>query len=350
MEQRDVAALARKLRVLRLDRWPDRRLTQQDVADALGVALSSVSSWESTKSVKVPPALRIADYATLFSTPRSVDGARPRLLREDELTDAERAERERLAAELEQLRTVAVGDDSESTADAAPRSLWHFPDGGPVRIICGHMRDRSPYASARNHNYMQLTAYKDIDALVELFGHVRAENPESNVGFDLATRLESEDLRSHLVLLGSAASNEAVQRVARLIDLPFRQVTEPEIENGEVFELKDSSSTRFRPELVDDGGMLLEDVGMFFRTPNPYNISRTLTLCSGVFTRGVYGAVSFLTDSELRDKNNKVLDDLFAGASTFGLLMRVPILDHATGTPDLRRAKTILYEWSEAAD
>jgi transcriptional regulator with XRE-family HTH domain len=347
MVQRDAAALARRLRLLRRDRWPDRRLTQQAVADALGVALSSVSSWENTKSVKAPPAFRIADYATFFATPRSIDGDRPRLLAEDELTDAERAERDRLVTELEQLRAAAVGDSAEPT-EGFPRSLWHFPDGGPVRIICGPVEDQPPYASIRNHNYMQLTAYRDLDALVELFGHVRVANPDSIVRFDLATRLESDDLRSHLVLLGSPVSNEAVDRVIRLTDLPVRQVTEPEID-GEVFELVSSPSTRLRPEFLGDDpkSELIEDVGMFYRAPNPYNMSRTLTLCSGVFTRGVYGAVRILTDRELCEENEAALASLFGDASTFGLLMRVPIFDQATGTPDLQLPRTILSHWSE---
>jgi transcriptional regulator with XRE-family HTH domain len=347
MDQRDGAALARRLRRLRLD----RRLTQQDVATAFGVALSSVSSWESTKSVKAPPVFRIADYATLFATPRSVDGDRPRLLAEHELTDDERTERDRLVGELEQLRAAAVGGSAEP-GGGLPQTLWHFPDGGPVRIICGQVADRPRYASARNHNYMQLTAYRDIDALVELFGHVRVENPHSDVGFELAPRLESDDLRSHLVLIGSAASNEAVDRVARLIDLPVRQITDPEIENGEVFEVIDKPSTQFRPKFLDDDptGELVEDIGMFYRAPNPYNMSRTLTLCSGVFTRGVYGAVRFLTDSELREENESVLAGLVGDASAFGLLMRVPIIDHATGSPDLRLPITILHKWSEGSD
>jgi transcriptional regulator with XRE-family HTH domain len=343
MVQRDAAALARRLRLLR----QDRRLTQQAVADALGVALSSISSWESTKSVKAPPAFRIAHYATFFATSRSIDGDRPRLLTEDELTEDERAERDRLMTELEQLRAAAVGDGAEPT-ESLPRSLWHFPDKGPVRIICGPVDDLPPYASVRHHNYMQLTAYRDLDALVELFGHVRVENPDSDVRFDLATRLESDDLRLHLVLIGSAAHNEAVDRVIRLTDLPVRQLTEPEIENGEVFELVDSPSTRFRPKFLDNDpkSKLIEDVGMFYRAPNPYNMSRTLTLCSGVFTRGVYGAVRILTDRELCDENEMALASMFGDASTFGLLMRVPILDQATGTPDLQLPRTILHHWS----
>jgi len=343
----DAVALATRLRALRRARWSDRPLTQQEVAAGLGVALSSISSWESTKSTKLPPAARLADYATFFATRRSLAGEGPRLLPDSELTAAERAERDQLAGELERLRARATGE-GRAAPPGRTRSTWHFPDGGPVRIICGQVGQRPPFSSAHHPNYMQLTAYRDLDALVELFGHVRAENPGSNVGFELATRLESDDLRSHLVLLGSAASNDAVARVIRLIDLPVRQLDDPAISNGEVFELADGQGTRLRPVFIEDdpAGELSEDVGMFFRAPNPYHVSRTLTICSGVFTRGVYGAVRFLTDNDGRAENEAVLAGLVGDATTFGLLMRVPILDHATGTPDLRHPRSIIHLWS----
>lgn len=349
MARHDPTALARRLRQLRAERWPEKRVTQQHVAGALGVALSSVSSWENPKSAKIPPASRLADYAVFFATPRSLERAEPRLLMAEELTDQERSERDQLAAELEQLRAAAVGEASEETA-SRPRSLWHFPDGGPVTLICGALKNRPPSASAKNHNYMQLTAYADVDALVELFGHVRAQNPQADVGFELADRLESDDLRTHLVMLGGTGLNAATWRTANLVDLPVKQVPDPTITDGEVFQLVDDTSTLFRPKFIGNNpkGEVTEDVGLFFRTPNPFNSARTLTLCSGVFTRGVYGAVRLLTDIEFRDHNHAELAKLFGDSSTFGLLMRVPTLEHATSTPDLRNPASVLYSWSKA--
>lgn len=343
MNQRDATALARRLRALRRE----RRLTQHDVASALGVAVSSVSSWESTTSLKPPPAARLQEYAVLFAR----EGV-PRLVSPDELTSAERAERDRLAVELDRLRVAAV-DEPADLGGGTPRSLWHFPDGGPIRIICGRVSEPPAYIKARNHNYLQLSAYADIDALVELYGQLRAENPLSNVGFDLATRLEPDDLRSHLVLLGSTSMNPAARRAASLVvALPVHQVDDPAIADGEVFELTDGTGRRFVPRFVEDDPTeaVEEDVGLFFRTPNPYNVDRTLTICSGVFTRGVFGSVRFLTDRVLSHENEAVLAGLFGAATTFGLLMRVPVYEHATGTPDLRNPGSILYPWSKGPD
>lgn len=347
--QPDTTGLARRLRELRKEHWPDRPLTQRDVATALGVGLSSVSSWENPNSAKIPPPPRLASYATLFATRRSIkDGIHP--LNEKELTEEERSERDRLAAELQQLRLTALGESTELSEDG-PRSPFHWPDGGPIRLICGTLAGPPPYAVGRHPNYMQLASYADIDAMVELFGHLRSENPKSDVRFNLARRTESDDLKAHLILFGSRALNQMTEGIASLVDLPVRQVSDPDIEDGEVFETINGESHRFRPKFADNSpeGHLVEDIGMFFRTVNPNNVTRTLTICSGVFTRGVYGAVRLLTDIELRGANQLQLLKMFGDAHTFGILMRVRVFDHATTTPDLRNPVTVLHQWSTAS-
>jgi hypothetical protein len=92
--------------------------------------------------------------------------------------------------------------------------------------------------------------------------------------------------------------------------------------------------------------VVVEDVGLFLRTANPHYSTRTLTVCSGVFTRGVYGAVRCLTDRGLRGENSEYLRRRFADVETFGLLMRVQVADHAVPTPDLRVEKNRLFEFS----
>lgn len=341
----DSTALPRRLRELRKQCWPDRPLTQQELADAFGVVLSNISSWESHTTQKVPPPSRLAQYARFFATRRSLEPA-IRLLPDDELNDAERAERDRLAAELEQLRGAALGITTGSQRERS-RSLWRFPDDGPVRIICGPNAQPPTFASAEYHNYVQLSSYADLDALVELHGHVRRENPESDVQYELASRLEDDDLPAHLVLLGSAWVNSATKRIASLVNLPVRQVDDPQLKTGEIFETVGEKPQYFRPRFVDGDPekAVIEDVGMFFRAPNPNNVARTLTICSGVFTRGVYGAVRFLTDGVMREENHWQLATIFGDANSFGLLMRVRVFDHATSTPDLRRRETILFQW-----
>ncbi|MGH3479825.1 MAG: hypothetical protein ACRDQD_23680 [Nocardioidaceae bacterium] len=308
-----------------------------------------MSSWESADAPKVPTEARLRGYATFFASRRSLDSDPPRLLRDDELTDEERGERDRLFTALRSLRAAAVGEIDQSAA-TVPRNLWHFPDGGPVRIICGALKkDRPPFASTENHNYMLLAGYADVDALVELFGHIRAENPGSDVRFELADGFKSDDLKAHLVLLGGMARIQGEGRILPGTEIPVRQVKDDSRDlDGEIFEIVGSEPPRrIGPRLAGDdpSGAVAEDVGLFLRTPNPHYSTRTLTICSGVFTRGVYGAVRCLTDKGLREENSEYLRSRFADAPTFGLLMRIQVVDHTVPTPDLRVEKNRLYEF-----
>jgi hypothetical protein len=341
------AQLARRLRALRLHHWKEA-VRQPQLGKVLGVGASSVSSWEKVEAPKVPPEARLRDYARFFASHRSLDSHPPRLLRDEELTDEERSLESSLFEELRSLRAAAVGELDQS-AGSVPRSWWHFPDAGPVRILCGALsdKDRPPFASIKNHNYMVLTAYADLDALVELFGHIRAENPASDIRFELADRFQTDDLKAHLVLLGNIARMQGEGRILPAGSIPVQQVPDDQLD-GEIFEVIGSEPPqRFRPRLVGDDpqGAVVEDVGLLLRTPNPHHSTRSVTICSGVFTRGVYGAVRCLTDAGLREENLDYLRGRFSEAETFGLLMRVQVADHVVPTPDLRIDDNRLYEF-----
>jgi hypothetical protein len=62
--------LARALRALRESKWPERELTQTQLAKALSsegrVAGATLSSWESLTNPKTPPEGRISTYARFF--------------------------------------------------------------------------------------------------------------------------------------------------------------------------------------------------------------------------------------------------------------------------------------------
>jgi hypothetical protein len=225
--------------------------------------------------------------------------------------------------------------------------FWRFADAGPVRIICGRLPEqmRPKFARGSHHNYIQLAAYADLDALVELFGHIRTLNPESDVRFELATRIESDDLPAHLVLLGGEAFGQVSIGLRSQIDLPIRRVLVDDIEDGVVFEVQ---GERYYPKFAEGGKLVTEDVGLLARMPNPFDPARTLTICSGVFTRGVYGAVRCMTDSEFLAQNEDYLAGRFGDAKRFAIVMRVPVIDHATATPDLKNSGNRLYEFPAA--
>ncbi len=336
-------ALAARLRGLR-EQWG---LTQPQVASALGVGPSIVSMWEKEAAPRIPPLGRLEGYAAIFSTKRSLSGELLRILPEEQLSEDERASRSELAKELDDLRTATVQAGEPAAPAPELGRFWRFADGGPVRIICGKLppQSRPEYARGSNHNYIQLAAYADLDALAELFGHIRAANTESDVRFELAPRIESDDLPAHLVLLGGQAYDQVPIGLKSQIELPIRRVKVDEIEEGEVFEV---DGERYYPQFDEGGELVTEDVGLLARMPNPFDPARTLTICSGVFTRGVYGAVRCMTDNEFCTQNEDYLAGRFGDAQRFAIVMRVAVIDHATATPDLGNRRNRLYEFPAA--
>src|SRR5438067_1572073 len=100
--------MARRLRALREDRWPDLKITQSQLAQALGgdkpLSVPLISSWETQANPKIPPPARIDGYAALFATRRSFTGDTPRLIKPADMDDGERQEMAEIRRELTQLR------------------------------------------------------------------------------------------------------------------------------------------------------------------------------------------------------------------------------------------------------
>ena len=93
-------------------------------------------------------------------------------------------------------------------------------------------------------------------------------------------------------------------------------------------------------------GILREDVALFARAVNPLNRKRTVTICSGMYGRGSYGAVRALTDARFRDRNADYLRKRFGGSETYCVLTRVTIVNGATVTPGWTTGEYTLFEWS----
>jgi hypothetical protein len=385
--------LAQRLRGLREERWPDRKITQPQIAQALGgskpLSVPLISSWESQTNPRIPPLARLEGYAALFATARSFEEDTPRLLSPQAMTDEERRVMNELKQELTQLRhgaqraatstagTVQAGVIEESLS-AGP---WHFEDGNSITIVCAqlpkHMLDRMPYTDADDPDYIELLTYSELDALFELYGHVRAANPASQVNLRIAGKLVSDDYSSHLVSLGGVDWNSATSMALHRLQLPVRQVADWDTPGGQYFEVEEDGATvrhcpvldeaispnnqdeaespGVKSELGADGaadarssvkGILREDIALFARAVSPFNRKRTVTLCNGMYGRGTYGVVRALTDALFRDRNADYLRSRFTGSTAYCILTRVPIVDGATLTPDWTTGDYTLFEWS----
>jgi hypothetical protein len=349
--------LSQRLKQLRTQTWPDARLTQAALAEAFGaeepVGAATISSWESRDAPKLPPRHRIIAYARFFATRRSVEPGAPKLVPLDSFSAAEEAAYRKLEEELLGLRTTASGESP--VEDAVFRRSWHFTDSGPANIVCSQLPadELSPLANPADPNYTELLKYADLDALVELHGHIRAENAFMPVFFKAATKVVPDDLSGHVVLVGGIAWNEVTARLSEMARIPVRQVSDPTLKSGEPFVFDVSGKEqRFLPKWKGEGKAreLVEDVGLLVRVSNPINSSRTLTICNGIHSRGVLGAVRSLTDERLRDANERYITANFGSTGSFIILMSVKVIEGQTMTPDFNIPGVVLKQWQWPLD
>ncbi|MEU4193142.1 hypothetical protein AB0E69_14680 [Kribbella sp. NPDC026611] len=360
--------LARRLRDLR-ESHP--KLTQAQLARALSdesrVAVATISSWESLTNPKLPPEDRLRSYALYFAGTATGEGAQ-KLPREGDLTPAERERFGTLHREL-----IGLRDAVRHQVDSSAGTPYTFDfETGRITIVCPEAPEegRSPLADEHNPNHTRLYRYADLDALIELWGHVRASNPELLVRHRLPSEVLADHLSGHLILVGGVAWNQVTHRLLRVLeDLPIRQLSIKDIADGEVFRSRDGkeylpvweeqkgtgitppSSAELVAEQAQDAWRsgnpreLVEDVALLARLRNPYNHSRTITICNGVYSRGVLGAVRTLTDDAVRERNEAFIASHFPNGS-FALLMRVPVVNGEAITPDLEIEDNRLFEWT----
>jgi len=166
------------------------------------------------------------------------------------------------------------------------------------------------------------------------------------VFYKAAPNVAPDDLSGHMILLGGIAWNDITKRLSEMTSLPVRQVADPSLASGDPFVADvGGEEKRFLPVWSgSDHTDLIEDVGLLARVPNPLNSSRTLTICNGIHSRGVLGAVRCLTDARLRDKNEQYISASFSNTESFVILMRVTVMKGQTMTPDFNIAGRVLYQ------
>ena len=351
----DATSLARRLRSLRVREWPDEHLTQRDLAAALEVSESLISSWESHKNPTVPPISRIDAYATFFATRRSRAEDSWRVLDVDELTTTEIERRESLRTELLALRDAAEQQPPGSVPDVASSNPWYYADRQPTLVICPELSDDIlaglPYADIRDPSYVRMHRFGELDALLSVYGHIRALNPAVHLEYKSTTSMTNDDYTKHLVVLGNAKVNQLTGILLEMLHVPVRHVFDDT--DRPVRFVNKETGTQFAPVLTDglDGPRLVQDIGHFVLATNPYNTARRLTICSGSFARGTYGITRTLTDVRFRQKNEEFLARLAAPRETASIVSKVavPLTDN-TITPDWTVPASQLDVWRSSSE
>jgi hypothetical protein len=256
---------------------------------------------------------------------------------------------------------------SHAIEEKALTSIWHFQGAGAVSIVCAGAPDPPSYASEYHLNYSRLAKYADLDALMEVHGQVRVENPDSVVRVGLPEGLGQELSLEHLIIIGGAAVKVAIEPGAKTDEAKTSAeaidegslVNDTELFASDIplpvaqpaggthfFECAVSNERREFFSAYDDEGVLLEDVGLIGRCPHPITPEKTVTVLSGITSRGVHGAALCFINSHIRSGNERYLREKFGNADKFCILMRVTVRNHLALPPNLWSDDVRLYEWS----
>jgi hypothetical protein len=265
----------------------------------------------------------------------------------DELTAQEHDRLEELRRELLALRDAAESREGVPSPSTA-RSMWHFPDGSRITLVCDRLPSdlRPPQADPGSLNYVRFAGLADLDTLVDIYGAIKAYNPTSRVVIAAAEDLTKRDVTNHLVLIGGRVWKTVTPWFSRIFPIPIDD-GDPADRGAIVVHDADHGEREFIYALADDE--LVEDVGLFARGENPVAPLRTLTICSGVTTRGVHGAALCFIDPEMRERNEQYLAPRFPDGSTYCIVMRVPVVNQDPLTPDLSKRENLLFEWCDVS-
>ncbi|WIY06754.1 hypothetical protein QRX60_23955 [Amycolatopsis mongoliensis] len=249
-------------------------------------------------------------------------------------------------------RAAELADVVVDPADGEPPDIWRFPPGEPVVITCGRipasMGSNFTASDPRDPDYVDLLTYADPDALIHLFGHIRALNPDHDVKFATTSDLQPADYSSHLVVIGGSDFNMLTRDMFSTLHLPVKMSPRLPETDWLGLEVVDGEGTqRFSPVLGDEYGsrILHEDVILFFRGVNPVDRLRTITICAGMYARGTLAAARCLTDPVLGPANQAYLRRKVGANLHFGFVARAVVIDRMVAPPDLTDPGQRLYEW-----
>jgi len=342
--------LAERLRDLREREFG--HITQKQLARALGgsakLSDATISQWETPGSGRLPPQHRLEAYARLFCTGRSFASGAPRLLHESELTEQERERQAELYAELLSLRELALETQAATSPEpftGRGNSILHFPDGNAVSIVCSDTPAWPLNANPSHLNYSQYARYADLDALIEVFGQLRSDNTASMIRILSPNELARDFALNHLVIIGGAAVYNAAPDFAP--DLPLPVAEEIPDTDTHLFRCTVGDEARELRSTRDDRGALVQDVGVIARGPHPFDPDLTVTVLSGITSRGVHGASLCFINKRVRDANVQYLKSAFGNTDAFCIAMNVPVRNNVALPPNLWREGVRLYEWSD---
>jgi hypothetical protein len=256
----------------------------------------------------------------------------------------------RLVASVLRILVESIEGLHESSEAASNTGPWRFDDAESVTVVCAQLPIDMlpPFANPSHPDYSEVYRFAELGSLFELYGHLRATNPSIQVDVLDPPRLSPPYFASHLIALGGFSWNSVTLAILNRLSLPVMQVVDREMPGTGFFAVQENGyEKRLLPVFRQSNGteILREDVALFVRAASPFNGRRTVSICTGMYAAGTFGAVRALTDPGFRDRNAEYLARRFSDSDSFCILSRVQVEYGVVLTPDWTLSDSLLFEW-----
>jgi len=247
------------------------------------------------------------------------------LLREHYSGDRLSAKTPLIARHIRQEIEKRIALEAGNAAWSVIQRLWLL-NGSKERItvVCPELPPsyRPRYSQRDSQEYVRLSKFGDLDALMEVLTLLPKIAPEREVRYLVPSELHRKDREGDLIVIGGPDFNELTEKSNRAVDLPY----ECKVVRGVPQYVDQTNGEKFVMEF-DKHKRESMDYGLFARLPNPWNEKSTMILIEGLGTRGVLGALFAFGLHATGKRNAKAVMDRLGTSSGFAVLIPVPVAD-----------------------
>lgn len=225
------------------------------------------------------------------------------------------------------------------------KRIWGLKDNDEVTIICTQLDKPELRMHPEPNEFIYLSKYGDLDALVEVL--ITLHRLYRNLNVTLLTGKEVKPRRitytNNLVLIGGPDYNAATKLFNKYVPYTYKRGAEGE---HDIFLRNKKDGKVYYPKFENHSGHKeIMDFGFFLKRRNPRNPDKKLIMVGGSHTYGVYGAArvfSYEGDSKegTQYQNCKAVVDKLGFDPEFSSIFGVKGIDETIEVPRIEPEQT----------